>query len=338
MILGEDLGFNQNKSVSLSGSFIFPSLIGNPSAFELDQFSPPSNLIDDLIINIGAATYYVGNKALETDNSRLCTQTDKTNSDNDKMAFLATLGIHSMANKCNDFVVVTGLPVEDLKKDGLKGQIIQNLKGTHEFKFTRKSIPMKVNVHDVLVIPQSAGAYFDYILDDNGNPIEERISAIRGHIIIIDVGYKTTDIITMVNGKFESKMSCTIEKGMRDIHKELARLISREYGRKFNLSEMDSICRNRSFRDKGLTHSISNLILKAEKPIAESIINEANALLGDTRKADKVIGCGGTMNIISPYFEPFYKGYFRTLPNSEFGNASGYYKFGKMNESHLTSK
>lgn len=338
MILGEDLGFRQNKSVSLNGTFMFPSLIGNPSAFELDQLRPVTNLTEDLVINVDSSTYYVGKKALETDNARVCTQTDKTNSDNDRMAFLATLGLHATVNKCNDYVVVTGLPVEDLKKEGLKDQVIENLKGTHEFQFGRKSNPMKVNVHDVLVIPQSAGAYFDYILDDNGDPVEEHLSSIRGQVIVIDVGYKTTDIITMVNGKFVSKMSCTIEKGMRDIHKELARLISKDHDRKFNLSELDSICRKRSFHDRGRVEDISNLILKAERPVAESIINEANALLGDTRRADKILGCGGTMNILSPYFEPFYKGYFETLPNAEFSNAAGYYKFGKMNESHLTLK
>lgn len=338
MILGLDLGFRQNKSVSLSGTFIFPSLIGNPSAFELDQLRPSQNATDDLVIKANGATYYVGSKALETDNARLCTEADKTNSDNDKMAFLAALGLHVNANRCEDYIVVTGLPVEDLKNPGLKEQIIKNLKGTHDFYFGKKEAHVRARVHDVLVIPQSAGAYFDYILDNNGSPVRERLSSIKGHVIVIDVGYKTTDIITMVNGSFVSKMSCTIEKGMRDIHKELARLIFMKFGRKFNLSELDDVCRKRSFHDKGRVEDISNLILTAEKPIAEVIINETNALLGDTRKADKVLGCGGTMNILSPYFEPFYKGYFEVLPDAEFGNASGYYKFGKMNASNFTVK
>ena len=333
VILGIDLGFRQTKSVCGYSKYRYPSLIGNPSAFELEQFTKSTEILDQLVVEFNDTTYYIGNKALETGNARLCTRTDKTNSDNDKISYLATLGLHYYNVKNTGLTVVTGLPVEDLKEEGLKEKVIENMKGTHQFLFGLDRTSVKMNVVRVLVIPQSAGAYFDYILDDNGKPIKKNLAAVKGKIIVIDVGYKTTDIITMLNGRFVSEMSCTIEKGMKDIHKELARLIKSIYGRKFDLSEMDDVCRNRCFNNKGVTIDVSNLILKAERPIAEAIINEANAILGDTRSADKVLACGGSMNLLKDYFEPFYKGYFEVLPNCEFSNASGYYKFGLLNES-----
>lgn len=335
-IFGLDLGFEQSKVFSQCCNFKYLSMIGNPSAFELEQ-PKDKDPMNNLIVEFDNQVMYVGAKALETNNARLCVRTDKTNTEHDKAELYAALGhLHDVTglDKC---AIVTGLPIEDFKEEGLVEKVSQNMIGVKSFRFDKDKHPIVVDVKEVIVIPQSAGAFYSYVLDDEGKFIGDRMLA--EVVIVVDVGYKTTDIITMKNCRYVSDKSCTIEKGMKDIHKELQRLIRANHGRKFMLSEMDEICRSKQFKDKGIVIDVSSLITLAESPVASAIINEAYALVGDTREADKVLACGGTMALLFPYFDEYYSHHIEKLPDLEYANASGYYKFGKMRYANkLTTK
>lgn len=323
MYIGLDLGFSQVKLVTPSNKFIFPSIIGNPSSFELEN--KDVELIDDLFLNYNGIVYYIGNKALSTNNARVCVTTDKTNSINDKIAFLASLGLSKSKDSLD---IVTGLPVEDFKKKGLKDKLISNLSGSHSFTFRGKQLI--INVNSVKVIPQAAGAFYDYILNDKGKPKKETNDILNGIIRVIDIGYKTTDIITMAYGEYLSDKSCTIKKGMIDIHKELARYLNTTYDRNLPLTSMNEICRKQSFTHNGKIINLSDIIYQIEYPIADCILNESNAILGDTMDINLVIGVGGTMSVTSQYFKNYYNCF--TLNNIEFSNAEGYYKYGLFSE------
>lgn len=318
MLIGIDLGFSQVKLVEGNKHFVFPSLIGNPSNFELEKEN--QEIIDDLVVSTNDLTYYVGKKALETNNSRFCMSTDKTNSSNDKVTFLASLGLV----KGKEVDVVTGLPVEDFKKKGLKEKLVSNMKGIHTFQFRNKT--MTTNVTSVKVIPQAAGAFYDFLLTDKGKPKKEANEILNGIVRVIDIGFKTTDIITMAYGEYKGDKSCTIQKGMIDIHKELARYLNATYDRNLPLSQMNDICRNQCFVHDGKIINLSKEIYQIEYPIAETILNESNALLGDTKEVNLVIGVGGTMSVVSQFFSKYYNCF--TLNNIEFSNADGYYKYG----------
>lgn len=326
-IIGMDLGFRQTKVVS-DCSFIFPSLIGNPSIFEIDEFYSGKTPLLDLEIDYNNETYYVGERANDTNNARLCIDTVKTESINEKIIYRSALGLISQDKDKPNVYVVTGLPVEDFKQAGLKQKLIVNMKG--EFSFLFRKAPCEVHVLDVIVIPQSAGAYYDYVLDETGDIKEEVAELVAGVVIVIDVGYKTTDIVTMINGCYDSKRSFTIIKGMRDIHKELGRLIRYTYDRKFSLHELDVLCKDKYIMDCGKRIDITDLISKATKPIAEAILTEINATIGDTRTANRVLGTGGTVALLEPYFEAYYGDTYLTSSNIELSNASGYRKYGIM--------
>lgn len=328
MYLGLDLGFNRIKLVTPFSQHAYTSAIGNPSSFELEH-TPTMILEDNLSVTFDDTTYYIGKKAMNTNNARLCIDTDKTNSTNDRVALYSALGISAEVTKEQTFNIVTGLPVEDFKKSGLREELISNLKGTHKFIFKGESVV--THVENVLVIPQAAGAFYDYILNDNGEIKLECMDILNGTVMVIDIGYKTTDVITMSYGEYVSDQSCTIPKGMKDIHKELARYINSKYDRSFNLASMDGICRAGGFIHKGNIVDITNVILELEKPITEFIINETNALIGDTKGANLIIGCGGTMSVMDRYFSLYYGDYFVTN-NIEFANASGDYKYGLLYE------
>lgn len=332
-IVGMDLGFMQTKVADDEYS-IFPSLIGNPSAFEIDEFYLEKEPLLDLELEYENERYYVGARAKDTNNARLCIDTIKTDSINEKIIYRACLGILTSKMDKLNISVVTGLPVEDFKQVGLKQSLVSNMKG--EFCFSFRGNDVEILVDDVIVIPQSAGAYYDYVLDNNGSVKPEVADTASGVVIIIDVGYKTTDVVTMINGIYDSKRSFTLVKGMRDIHKELARLIRYTYNRKFSLHEIDDLCKSKYFMDCGSSVDISNSISRATKPIAEAILTEINATIGDTRTANLVLGAGGSIALLESYFSNYYSTIYKTSENKELANAAGYKKYGLMrNESNI---
>lgn len=323
---GFDLGFNQTKLYSDGQLMVFPSLIGNPSSFNLGG-DAQTDIIDNITIKHAGAEYYVGKKALKTENARLCIDTDKTESVNEQVIFKACLGLMNNAFQNQKIKIVTGLPVEDFVEPGLKEKLIENMMGEQNLLFN--GTPVTVEVTAVKVIPQAAGAYFAYLLDETGHIKPECKKISTGTILVFDIGYKTTDIIVMTNGVYDSLRSTTIEKGMRDVHRELIRTLKFEYGRKFNLVQADEICKQGYFDHKGDQIDITPVIARVVAPVASSIIEEANAIVGEFDDISKIIGTGGTMELMGKHFEETYKEVF-TLYNTVGANSEGYYKFGMM--------
>lgn len=352
-LISLDLGFMQVKTYTPNKYFKFLSLIGEPSAFELEQYDKDNSLINNLIITkyskdekgeeVGR-TYYVGTKALDTDNSTVCTRTDKTNGEQDEIELYAALGYLSEYNKeikDSEVMIVTGLPVNDFK---LAKTLESNLKGKKEFGFKNGKERLEVNIKRVVVIPQSAGAYFSFVLNDNGEILKEQANVVKGTTLVIDVGYKTTDIIVMKNGQYVSKQSSTSEFGMKDIHRELIRKIKKDYDVKYDFSEMDTICREKKISVMSKELDIEYLIQQCEKPVVRSILDHINLYIPDIKKIDKILCCGGTMNRIFPYFNQEFlsmghsKDTVTLLTDPEYSNAKGYYRYGMMMNGKNRSK
>ena len=351
LLMSLDLGFMQVKAYTLQLILKFPALIGTPSAFELEQFKKDGELLSNIIVTKFGKdnesgteteeTYYVGKKALDTDNSTICTRTDKTNNIQDEIELYAALGFIYQYVKDEEVSIVTGLPVNDFK---LAKTLEDNLVGVKKFGFGSHKERLKINVKKVIVIPQSAGAYFSYILNDEGEILKDKANVAQGTTMVIDVGYKTSDIIVMRNGKYISKQSSTVEFGMKDVHRELIRKIKRDYDVKYDFSEMDKICRDKKISVMGREYNIEYLISQCEKPVARSIIDHINLFIPDIKKIDKILCCGGTMNRIFPYFKDEYMSMGHQedtiilLENPEYSNAVGYYRYGMMMNGKNRSK
>lgn len=330
-IVGLDLGYNQTKIRINSGAYKFISLVGEPSSLELAKLKAASDIFDDLRVNVDGKEYYVGKKAQETENPTLCTETGKADSVNERIVSSAALGIVNHYSDISAGIsIVTGLPAEDYANEMFKRDLRNSLIGHRSFKFRGDIV--EVSVKDVTVLPQAVGAFFDYCLDDNGAPKEELVDEIfTGTVIIIDIGYKTTDVVFMVNGDYSSTGVLTVNKGMRDIHKELRRAIKKDFTRSLSLFDMDDICRSGYLEHEGEKRSVQKQITEAANSVARAIFTEINAEFDDKMfSARKIVGVGGTMSLLESHFKEVYKDRYITIKNPEYSNANGYYKYGLM--------
>jgi plasmid segregation protein ParM len=321
MVVGIDLGFNQVKVYGSGIQFKFPALIGTPSAFEIEQYKQAEEL-SNIRVQVENDTYYVGNKAYETSNARYCIRPDKTNTIFDVAEYYAVLGYLHSVTGLEAFDIITGLPVEEFN---LKDTIKANMTGVKGFLYNDKRL--HIDCTSVSVIPQSAGAYFSYILSDDATISEDNAA---GRVLVIDIGYRTTDIIVMENARYISKDSFTLHIGMKDIHKELMRRIKKVHGLQFSINDMDNICRSRSIAICGVLTDVAAMITEAMEPVAMQIIEEIRYNVPDYRKMSRILACGGTMEVVFEYFRREYEGHIELMTEPEYGNAIGYYRYGMM--------
>lgn len=316
--LGIDLGFYQVKLFSGEIESKFPSVIGYPSSVELANE-------EGLTVSYGSQMYYIGEKALrDTKNAQLTFTADKTDSYTDRIKYLAALGIASQ-NKEEVFHVVTGLPVDEYAGiGGLKEKLKANMEDLFEYEFS--GAPLKTAVPVVTVIPQSAGAYYDYIMNEDGKICEDLVDP---KTMVIDIGYRTTDIVTLLHAKYSPSESFTIQTGVSDIHKEMRKLLLKHHQIVKDISEIDEMVRNQSITIGGETISIDHLIEEATRPYAEKIISTIPLYVQNLKETSQILVTGGGANIM---FRLFYEEFAHTIPieqmeESEFSNARGYYKY-----------
>jgi plasmid segregation protein ParM len=334
-IFGGDIGFKQFKGINLNHDiqFKFQNIIGFPSPLEITQRGQDTNqMLEDLSIKFEDELYYVGAKAMnEATNHRYTFLANKIDKVDETIKLLTALGILSCHGVNTIDVMVTGAPVEEyhLTKDKIQKDFVRSYQ--YEFRGEKHRSTIK----EVMVIPQGAGDYYDYILTDAGELIQEKISP---KSVIINIGYRTTEIVTMNYGRFSRSESTTLYTATNSFHKELRRLLAKEYGIRKNLTQIDDIYRSGKVFIKGNEIDITLLKEKAIRHHIGSIIGEIPMWVNTDDIYSILLSGGGSVGLCS-FFQEEFGGRISILKKPEFGNARGNYKYGRlMVNARTTSK
>ncbi|MCX7610328.1 MAG: ParM/StbA family protein [Ignavibacterium sp.] len=323
-IIGLDLGFSNTKASCNGDTVVFPSVIGTPSVLKDVQHLSSYSLLDDLFIEYEQKVFYLGKKAIrETTNHQFTLYTDKADFIADKANFLTAIGLMMKEDSIWECDIVTGLPVHEyLAMPQLQNKIKNNLTGIFDFTFRGESKTICIdNVHLIL---QGAGSYYDYILDEEGNIIKEHVSP---KVVLIDIGFKTTNIITMEYAKFIGKESGTLYTATKDIHNEIKKQIFKTYHLNYDLTQIDEIAKKQSIEYKGKTISISSIIEESSAMYAEKIIAELPIILPNLNDIHYFILSGGGNEFIYPYLKKHLHQVICS-PRPQLSNACGYEKYG----------
>jgi plasmid segregation protein ParM len=338
-LIGIDLGYGQIKSVSGAFKIRFLSAVGTPvSDFgRVAAVTTEKELLESLSLTYSGKKYYVGHNAIvNTRNGRLSLRQNKAENEDNKIKFMTALALFTDEDQeYAEFDVVTGLPVLEFKnqQEALYNMIYNNGK---PFEFIMHYGPKQVKkifkINSVRIISQGEGAFYDYILDTNGT-INSNANLVGGTVMVVDSGYRTTDIVTMENGKYIEPLSNQINNGINQMHQEVLRLIMERLNIKKELKDMDEIIRSRKLFYNMKEYDVSKIIADAARPYAEDIVDNLHILTNDQLGSlQRVLLGGGGGNIILPYVKTLLEGVVEVslLNDSEFCNASGYFKYGSL--------
>jgi plasmid segregation protein ParM len=177
-----------------------------------------------------------------------------------------------------------------------------------------------------IVLPEAVASWFDYAYDDKGTQIE-----MEGPCGVIDVGGRTTDCVTVLEGhQIDHARSGTGEAGVMDIYASIGSKLRAQFGDGIiSRKVFDQAIRTGTVKRFGKPQNVKTLVQAAIDEITEMVLTEAKRHFGNGAHLDVILFVGGGSSIMTKL-----TGYFpnaKVMPEPEFANARGMYKYLKLN-------
>lgn len=212
-------------------------------------------------------------------------------------------------------------------------------KMTHGFEFTINGETYSVKADEVFLLPQGAGPYFGYLLDEQGKT-KNGGSSLSEHLYgIIDIGHETIDYVVFENKQYITpKESPSEPNGIRYILEGLLEFVKNEFGYIDDRSEMlKGVLCGRPFIWRGNEHDLSPVVTDLVKKhvktnIVPNIKQRWQTFIGQMYK---IFVCGGGAALIRKHVPDFldeYKGQLVFCDKPEFANVVGFHRYALLKD------
>jgi hypothetical protein len=145
-------------------------------------------------------------------------------------------GIH------RDVALIVGLPVEVMGDRDLARDTLRALKGwmaaRHQFSVNDQAVTL--NVADVRVMAQPAGAFFAWGMNDQGKWIRSG-SDLKAPVAVCDIGFNTLDLFAVEGGEVVARFTGGDTAGMRRAVEVIINAVRGKYQVELSLHEADAL-------------------------------------------------------------------------------------------------
>lgn len=205
------------------------------------------------------------------------------------------------ATEDEEIEIMMGAPAEHVSglRDIFKAQLLNK-----EFKFKYRNKERKVKITNIGVIGEGFASYF---------AIPRAVRNTNGNLGIIDIGGRTVNIATFINGK-QDKV-CTLNFGLLDLKNNILSDIKRS-GKDYNINTIENLLDNGRIE-------ISD---EEKEGLINKIINEAKIYKIDIDLYTWFLTGGGSIDLGSAQLDKFF-GKNCILKDSLYSNVLGYYNF-----------
>jgi hypothetical protein len=227
--------------------------------------------------------------------------------------------------------IMTGLPVEVLEDTDMAKKTKRGLRGWLEGQhtFSVNDIETRLNITRVAAMPQPAGTFFAWGLNDSGKWVKTA-DDFESTVAICDVGFNTLDVFTLQGGKILRRFTGGDTAGMRRAVEVLARALQTQYGVKYSLHEVDAFIRagNPTISIAAGRKDLTELVDSAKKAASSGIITFLDEHWGNAREFENVFFTGGGAAALRDALLAQYPlGY--VMPDPVMSNAQGLARYGK---------
>lgn len=142
--------------------------------------------------------------------------------------------------------LMMGLPVEVMANREKAMEILKGMRSwlMRKHRFSVNSIEMSLEVCEVQVMAQPAGAFFAWGLDDSGKWVRDK-KALKVPIGICDIGFNTLDLFAVQGGEVVARFTGGDTRGIRRAAELLINSVREQYGVELSLYEADKLLRER---------------------------------------------------------------------------------------------
>lgn len=324
-VIGIDMGYGFIKVCDGQKNIRFPSVIGEAPSRALSSFGlQRAGNEDDLRVSIGDRTYYVGDIAVR--HSRVAHRglsSQRSEGDDFKVLLLSALSM-VCREPVSDFYVVTGLPPGRMH---LANELSNQLKGT--FSVTRhqgkRDMEFGIRLDNVEVVPQPLGAYWSQVLDERGALLEYS-KLLAGKVGIIDIGFRTSDFATVIDGEYAPSFSRTVPVGMVSSYEVLAQAVSERFGMERETYALDDAVIEGAINIAGRREDITEMRDEALAELALKLLVEVRSTWQLT-EYDAILLAGGGAHMLGEIIAPSVEQCV-TVDDPSTANARGYFAWG----------
>ena len=344
LVAGADPGFGAIKLDTGEMKVLFPAVIckGNERIFSTlgnSVISKGSDLetqissLDVMVKNNSTGVerhYFMGSLAesLNPNEAHYCWDEDKSSDEEATALLVVALALAQKSPKVNVYLG-TGVPVKYYAS--LKDKYEAELKGS--FSVTFNSGPMEgltrqLNILRSRVLPQSYGVFIKETLNEYGIPTNAKLFG--GYVVVIDPGFRTTDIATFYDGvMLDPPNSFSLEKGLKWAYIGVAEKLKELTANHENPIETDDKELDKIFRVNGGLYPWNNGSINLN-PIMKSMLNQLGTDISrEVKKAIKpMLGKLHTVLVAGKVGEMVYEHIQlenKLLINDpQFGNATGF--------------
>jgi len=314
--IGVDIGYHKVKAVTDSRKVNFASVVGTP---DKARFSLNGN--DEFIITVNGQSWQVGNSAVKQ--SRFVKRREDRGwieSNEYYVLYLAALSELTSANWV-DLNIVTGLPVKFFMND--KDNVRALLQGDHRIQREGRGNQVFRSI-TVVVVPQPFGTVAAVVLNQRGEIIDPDLA--NGEIGIIDIGGKTTNLLSVSELAEIGHETASIDTGGWDAVRQMRDYLAEHYPdlelRDHKIAEIVQTGQATYYgKPIDLTDAIGDIL----DPMADEIISQASQLWNGGANLHAILITGGGANLLGDRIKRNYR-HAQVVENPQYANAIGYWK------------
>ncbi len=298
--IGLDVGYGFVKITDGDSGYAFPSVVGEGDLVpSLSTGYRKMRRVADLRIGVDGQQYFVGKLAIRRSNlAYRGLSSSRSEGDDFRVLSLCALSMFC-SEPANVFNVVTGLPPGRMHlREALISQLLKDHKVTVLNNGRIREISITIEKLDV--VPQPLGSFWSETLDSWGqikNPI-------LGRVGMVDIGFKTTDLVTIDDGDFIPEKSYTLPVGFANAYSDLSEHLLTEHGLEKESYALDEAFINGTINIAGQPVDISDFRGKSYNRVATKIIVELMSVW-TIPEFHKIIVTGGGGAALGPYVLPY---------------------------------
>lgn len=315
-----DVGYSQTKAVSLDHKIMLPSVVAPYRELPMgDLLKNSGHVVIIRKVNGDIQRYFTGELALREGQGVTFTldREKHLHPNHDILMLTAAYLLNAGAGT----TLVAGLPVAyyRLQKDELR----RHLELLHAEVSVDGGSFRRISFGKVIIYPQGAGA----LLTVGNLPGS-------GLVCLIDVGYKTTDYVTVEmfggQGKPVASLCGSVEYGISRIHEAVAAEFEVKTGAPIDLNTAASLADAGKTTFRGKEIDLTTAIKAARETTARAITDRVLAALGP--KGDfitKFYLAGGGALTLTELKDMFPAGQAQVIPDPQWANAEGFLTLSK---------
>lgn len=231
-----------------------------------------------------------------------------------------------------DVSIATGLPVSYYYlNSGEKNEVLINSKVLSLSKAVESAKPTAKIVSNI-VTTEAIAAYFDQLMDMDGNPSADHEELADAMVGVIDVGGKTTDCAVVHPGgvAVDSARSGSNDNGVLKLNSAVESKLRTEFDLDNVIPRMiESAIRHGKVKISGEEKDVSAMVNEEKQKLADAIMAGVRTKIGSGKDLDFILFVGGGAIVLRDQLAAHFP-HARFPERPEFANARGMYKIAKF--------